>query len=144
MVQGVSTKTNTKEKSAPETSIRDHASLECAGKAKRRRRFGFSVIWAESNDDPKRCRAALATALQIIGPASANPTAAGNSPLSGRIKTASPPSKPATIHHLTALRKVFFLSSSVSSVVDDRKASVTATNSAVSKKFVSTSVRIVA
>ncbi len=35
------------------------ALLECAGRAKRRRRFGLTV-------DQKRCRATLATALQII------------------------------------------------------------------------------
>src|SRR4051812_44310792 len=38
--------------------------LECAGRAKRRRRFGFFLGFSSEVVNSKRCRAALATALQ--------------------------------------------------------------------------------
>src|SRR5581483_2719912 len=70
------------------------------------------------------------------------PTAPTNSPLSGRNRTFNPPSSPAKTHQSSDFH--FFLFSFVSSVVEFRYASVTATNIAIIRKFVTTSVRIVA
>src|SRR5712671_5896351 len=115
IVQGTSTSTNAKENNIPETKTRDRY-LECAGRAKRRRRFGLRGTSETSADDPKRCRAALATALHIgrrSVTTSVIPIAAANNPLSGRNKTASPPRRPATSHQRSGVLnlELFFASS---------------------------------
>src|SRR5262245_30068931 len=67
------------------------------------------------------------------------PTAARNSPASGRIITATPPITPARHHHNKAPVHFLFLFSSVSAVLDVfRIANVAASNSATNRKFVST------
>src|SRR6266436_1358688 len=147
MVQGTSTSTNAKEKSGPATKNADKH-LECAGKVKRRGSFG-SPSSEGSTEDPKRCRVALATALQIgRRPVITNvrPIAAANNPLSGRNKTASPPSSPATSHQRSGFFKlVLSFASSASSVVAlSLKARVAARHIAITRNVVGTSVRMVA